>query len=170
MERINELLEKYFRGETTLVDEKELKIYFASGKVSTEHEPYRALFTVYEQELLEKAISPLKKVLPKQQAVKRLWIKTFAYSGIAAAILLAVWIQRPQQSDNYALVSGHRIEDADYAQKYAEKKLNKVNQMLKNSMKPMRSLETVRKSLQPMEKINETRDKLDEVQNKIQLK
>jgi len=168
MERITELLEKYFQGETTLVEENELKNYFGSGKVSSENEPYQALFSVLEQELLEKAKSPLKKVLPKQQTVKRIWIRTFAYSGIAAAILLAVWIQRPLPTENYAIVSGRRIEDADYAQKYAEKKLNKVNLMLKNSMRPMRSMETVRKSLEPMDKINKTRDKLDEVQNKIQ--
>lgn len=167
---MNELLEKYFRGETSLAEEKELKQYFAAGNVTATHEPYRALFGAFEQESEGKAVTPLKKVLPKQQTVKRIWIKTFAYSGIAAAILLAVWIQRPQEQETYAVVAGKRIEDTEYAQKYAEKKLNKVNQMLQNSMKPMQSLETVRKSFEPMQKIGETREKLDEIENKIQLK
>lgn len=170
MERIDELLEKYFRGETTLTEEKELKHYFAGGHVATDHEPYRALFGAFEQELSEKANDPLKKVLPRQQTVKRIWIKTFAYSGIAAAILLAVWIQRPQEQETYAVISGNRIEDADYAQKYAEKKLNKVNDILQNSMKPMQSLQTVKKSLEPMQKIEETREKLEDIENKIQFK
>ncbi|HET7734208.1 MAG TPA: hypothetical protein VFK73_10260 [Paludibacter sp.] len=170
MERIDELLEKYFGGETTLAEEKELKRYFETGNVAAAHEPYRALFDAFGQELEAKATDPLKKVLPKQQTVKRIWIKTFTYSGIAAAILLAVWIQRPQEQETYAIVAGNRIENTEYAQKYAEKKLNKVNQILRNSMKPMQSLETVRNSLEPMQKIGETKEKLDEIENKIQFK
>lgn len=171
MERINELLEKYFRGKTSLTEEKTLKEYFASGNVAAEHEPYRALFSVFEAELQEKATAPLLKVLPRQQTVKRLWIRTFAYTGIAATILLAIWVQFPkQQTENYAMVSGNRIEDTEYAQKYAEKKLNKVNQILKNSMRPMRSFQTVRNNLEPLQKIGETQQKLDEIENKIQLK
>lgn len=170
MERIDELLEKYFRGETTLAEEKELKQYFAGRHIATGHEPYRALFGVFEQELSAKAINPLKKVLPRQQTVKRIWIKTFAYSGIAAAILLAIWVQRPQEQETYAVISGNKIEDAEYAQKYAEKKLNKVNNILQNSMKPMQSLETVRKSLEPMQKLEETRERLNDIENKVQFK
>jgi len=170
MEKIDELLEKYFRGETTLDDEKNLKQYFATGNVASELEPYRALFDVFDQELQEKAIVPLKNVLPKQQTVKRIWIKTFAYSGIAAAILLTLWIQRPQQTENYAVISGKKIENAEYAQQYAEKKINKAGEIIKNSLEPMHSIQTVRKSLQPMQKIAETKEKLDDIQNKIQFK
>jgi len=170
MEKMNELLEKYFRGETTLDEEKELKQYFTTGNVASEHEPYRAMFVAFGQELQQKAKSPLKKVLPKQRAVIRIWIKSFAYSGIAATILIALWIQRPRQSENYAIVAGNRIEDSEYAQKYAEKKLNKANEILKNSMKPMKSVETVRHSLQPMQKVADTRKKLEEIENNIQFK
>jgi hypothetical protein len=167
---MNELLEKYFGGTTTLAEEKGLKQYFASVNVTKEHEPYRPLFAVFGEELAEKASAPLKKVLPKQQSIKRIWIKSFAYSGIAATILIALWIQRPNQSENYAVVAGNRIEDPEYAQKYAERKLNKVNEILQNSMKPMKSMETVRQSLQPMQKIAKTRQKLEEIENNIQFK
>jgi hypothetical protein len=170
MEKMNELLEKYFRGETTLDEEKELKQYFTTGNVASEHELYRSMFITFGQELKQKAKSPLKKVLPKQRGVTRIWIKTFAYTGIAATILIALWIQRPQQSENYAIVAGNRIEDSEYAQKYAEKKLNKVNEILKNSMRSMKSMETVRHSLQPMQKVADTRRKLEEIENNIQFK
>lgn len=170
MERINELLEKYFRGETTLAEEKELKEYFAGSSIKAEHKMYQPLFEAFSQELNEKAKTPLKKVLPRQQTVKQIWIKTFAYSGIAAAILLAVWIQRPQEQETYAVIGGNKIENTEYAQKYAEVKLNKVNQILRKSMRPMQSLETVRKGLEPMQKLEETREKLNEVENKIQFK
>jgi hypothetical protein len=170
MERMNELLEKYFRGETNLAEEKELKQYFAGDNIKPEHEVYQALFGAFNQELSEKANAPLKKVLPRQQTVKRIWIKTFAYSGVAAAILLAVWIQRPHEQETYAVIGGNKIENTEYAQKYAEEKLNKVNKILRNSMKPMQSLETVRKGLEPIQKLEETREKLNEIENKIQFK
>jgi len=170
MEKMNELLDKYFKGETTLEQEKELKNYFIGTNIAEKHKPYQALFDVFAEELEDKACLPLKKVWPKQQSVKRLWIKAFSYSGIAATILIVLWIQRPQQSDNYAIVSGNRIEDPDYAQKYAEKKFSKVNEILKNSMQPMKSIETVRQSLQPMQKIGKVQKQTDEVENNIQLK
>jgi len=90
MEMMNELLEKYFRGETSLAEEKELKKYFSEGNVAAVHEIYRALFEEFRQELNETAKTPLKKVIPVQRKIKRIWIQTFAYTSIAATILLLV--------------------------------------------------------------------------------
>ncbi len=168
MEKMNELLEKYFRGETSLDEEKELKKYFLFGNVKSEHEPYRALFEVFDMEVHEKAETPLKKVTFIQHREKHTWIKTFSYSGIAAAIILALWIQRPKQSDDFAIISGRRIDNSEYAQKYAAEKLNKATFILRSSMKPLKSFATVRKSMEPMKKISDTREKLHEIKNKIQ--
>jgi hypothetical protein len=68
------------------------------------------------------------------------------------------------------VISGDRIEDTDFAQKYAEKKLNKVNDILINSMKPMQNIDKARQSLKQINKISETRDRIQEIQNKIQIK
>lgn len=168
MEKMNELLEKYFRGETSLNEEKELRKYFLSRNVKSEHEHYRALFEAFDQELSEKAGTPLKKVIFMQHKETHTWIRTFSYSGIAAAIVLALWIQRPKQSDDFAIISGKRIENSEYAQKYAAEKLNKATCILRSSMKPMQSFATVRKNLEPMKKISDTRNKLHEIKNKIQ--
>lgn len=168
MEKMNELLEKYFRGETSLAEEKELKNYFLSGNVKPEHEPYRALFEAFDQELNEKAEVSVHTLVFMQRKEGYSWIKTLSYSGIAAAVVLSLWIQRPRQSDDFAIISGRRIENSDYARKYAAEKLNRVNNVLRNSMKPMQSFATVRKSLEPMKKIGDTREKLNEIKNKIQ--
>lgn len=170
MEKLNELLEKYFRGETTLSEENELKKHFSSDEVAPHHEMYRSMFAVFELEKQE-TINPTKKLIdPRKRSLKRLWIQTFSYSGIAAAILLTLWIQRPVPSENYAVVSGTRIEDSEYAQKYVERKLNKASEILTNGMKPMQSIDKVRESMKPMEKISETREKIEEIQNKLQIK
>ena len=170
MEMMNELLEKYFRGETSLTEEKELKKYFASQEVKKEHEIYRALFVVFDQEKHETAKVPLKKVLAKQNRVKQLWIRTFSYSGIAAALVLALWIQRPQQNGDYAVIHGRRIDSPEYAQEYAKKRMNKVSQMLARSMKPMQSLEKVRENMQPLQNVSDIKEKMVEIQNKLQFK
>ena len=164
MEMMNELLEKYFRGETSLHEEAELKQYFALGNIKKEHEPYRALFGVFETEKHDTAKAPLKKVAIKQNQVKTLWIKTFAYSGIAAALILALWIQRPQQNGDYAVIHGRRIESPEYAQQYAEKKMNSVNEILKDGLKPMKRMEMVKKNLQLLNKISETQDRINELE------
>ena len=170
MDRITELLEKYFQGETTLAEENELKQHFKTERVSPEHEIHRALFQSFELELLDKAETPMKKVLPKQGKVKRIWIRTFAYSGIAASLILALWIQQPQQSDNYAVVDGNRIQDSEYAEKYTVNKINQVHNILNRSMQPMHNLQTVRKDLQPMHKLTDIKERMDDIQNKLQFK
>jgi hypothetical protein len=169
METMNDLLEKYFRGETSLAEEQVLKNYFLSGQISAEHELYKALFDTFEEEKQYKSTAYLKMVADKQSSGKHIWIKTLSYSGIAAALILALCVVKPaKQSDTFAIISGKRIESTEYAQKYAEAKMLKVNNILRSSMKPMRSLSTVRKGLEPLRKISETKEKIEEIKNKVQ--
>ena len=44
MKKIDNILEKYFEGETTLDEEKLLRSYFQSGKVTDEHLAYAPIF------------------------------------------------------------------------------------------------------------------------------
>lgn len=44
LDKIEILLEKYFDGETTIAEEKELKIYFSSSDVAQHLEHYRGMF------------------------------------------------------------------------------------------------------------------------------
>jgi hypothetical protein len=170
MEMMNELLEKYFRGETSLAEEKELKQYFSTGEVTAEHEIYRALFEEFELELNETAIAPLKIIIPKQKKIKHVWIRTFALTAIAATLLLLLWIRMPDSTDNYAIIGGNRINNSEFAERYTQKKLNKVNSMLARSMKPIQSLDKVRDNLQPLQSVSDMKDKMNEIQNKLQFK
>ena len=164
MERMNDLLEKYFRGETSLSEEKELKHYFSTGNLVPEHELYRPLFGVFELELNDTAITPLIKVIPKQRKIKHIWIKTFAYTGIAATLLLLLWVQLPRTSENYAVINGTRIDNQEYVQRYAQKKMNYVNEILKDGLRPMQRLNVVNHTLQPLNVIKETHDKMIEIE------
>jgi len=147
MERINKLLDNYFKGESTLAEEVELKQYFTTGTIAPEHKAYSALFQAFGQELQQKYTAPITTVLPKQPSGKRMWVRAFVYSGIAASLVLAVWIQRPRQEADYAIIRGRRIDNPEYAQRYAEKKLNDVNEMLQHRLKPLRDAETLKENL-----------------------
>ena len=169
MEKVNDLLERYFKCETTLAEENELKQYFRSKQLSEEHRVYQSLFAAFDEELNQKIIEPIEyKVVSKN--LKSFWIQTFAYSGIAATVALAIWFQRPKQSENFAMVSGTKIQDTEYAQKYAEKKFNQINDILNRSMKPVDNIEKVRKDLQPIRKISNVKEQMNELQNKLQIK
>jgi len=146
MERINKLLDNYFKGATTLAEEAELKQYFATGTIDPEHTPYSALFEAFGQELQQQYSAPVIKVQPKP-AVKRMWVRTLIYSGIAASLVLAVWIQRPRQEEDYAIIRGQRIDNPEYAQRYAEKKLKDVNEMLRYKLKPLRDAQALKDNL-----------------------
>ncbi|MDR3652447.1 MAG: hypothetical protein P4L34_05690 [Paludibacter sp.] len=150
MEKMSELIEKYFRGETTLAEEITLNDYFKSGDIKAEHVVYQYLFEAFDLERNEKIEVPLKtfEVFPSRR--KNIWLKTLSYSGIAAALVFALWIQRPHRSDDFAIISGKRIENQEYVKKYATAKLNKVNDILRSSMEPLQSLNKVKKAMKPL--------------------
>lgn len=147
MERINKLLENYFKGETTLAEEAELKQYFATGTIAPEYKPYSALFQAFGQEVQQQYTAPMTIVLPKQPSGKRMWVRAVVYSGIAASLVLAVWIQRPRQEEDYAIIRGRRIDNPEYAQRYAEKKIDAINKMVQNGLKPLRNMEVVKENI-----------------------
>ena len=158
---MNDLLEKYFRGETSLTEEKELKHYFSTGNVVPEHEIYRPLFEVFELELEDIATSPLIKVIPKQRKIKQIWIKTFAYTGIAATLVVLFWVQLPRTTENYAVINGSRIDNQEFVQQYTEKKLSKVTTVFAKALKPMKSFEEIRENIEPIQNIPNIREKVD---------
>ena len=47
---INQLLDKYWEGETSLQEEETLKQYFQNGKVAQEHRQFQALFQFFKEE------------------------------------------------------------------------------------------------------------------------
>ena len=172
MESINILIEKYFNGETTLQEENILKNYFKSEKVEASHEIYRPLFEVFQRESEEIYQPKSVKVIDYQPTNRRRnWLQIASISGVAATVLLAIWfLHFNTDGADYAVVNGKRINDAEYAQKIAQAKVDKVNDVLGRSFKPMGSFKKVRRSLEPVNKLSEVRLNLNEIENKLNFK
>lgn len=83
---IEQLLEKYDNGETTLKEEKVLKAYFAQDEVAPHLESYKAMFQYFnntKQELYTKDV-PLK---PRKSYIYQ-WISVAAVAVLMLGILI----------------------------------------------------------------------------------
>jgi hypothetical protein len=92
--KIEELLEKYDNGETTLQEEQQLKNYFSQETVAPHLEMYKPLFTYFainQQEQFTKDV-PLK-TKPNNWYT---WISVAA----VAVIMLSVYFNQPNQIDD----------------------------------------------------------------------
>lgn len=79
LRQIEILLERYFEGETTLQEEKELKAYFSSSEVAPQLECYKPMFANFQK---QKEVQ-FTKALPLQPR-KRNYVK---WIGVAASLV-----------------------------------------------------------------------------------
>ncbi len=119
LSNIEKLLEKYFEGETTISEEKELKVYFTRETVPSHLERYKDLFQFFSE---ESNVTATKDLTIKTR-------KTFRYSwiGIAASVALIAGIfltktPTPDPIDTF--------EDPEIALQETKKILNMVSQYM----------------------------------------
>jgi hypothetical protein len=101
--KIEQLLEKYDDGETTLQEEQQLKNYFSQETVAPHLEMYKPLFTYFlvnQQEQFTKDV-PLK---PESNN----WYKWISVAAVAV-IMLSVYFNKPDQ-DLYGTYSPEEKE------------------------------------------------------------
>lgn len=146
---MNDLLEKYWNGQTSLKEEKELKTYFKSTKVAPEHEVYRSFFNtlVTEQVTDVDSFDAFAKVNLKQsqenQFVKRRWM------GLAIAasfsLLLAVGVGLYQEEQTATPPDLGTYETPEEAREAALKMLELVSVKLnkgRSNMQPLNTLDS----------------------------
>lgn len=121
MIKIEEILERYWEGESTLEEEKLLRTYFRSDKVSSEHLPYRDLFSFYDVESENKYMGSMDvpdKIKYTTQRTKILTIVRRVISAAAVITLLfaSVFIIRNELSEKTGQVDTvYEINDPDEA-------------------------------------------------------
>jgi len=144
LDRIEILIEKYFEGETSIAEEKELKAYFSSSDVAQHLEQYKPVFGYFSQAKQEQftASIPLKSKRRKIVAwlsvaasvVVMLGIGFFAYQNTSEptqenlGVIDDPEIAFKETQKALALISKHvntGIESVNYLGEYQQSK-NKI--------------------------------------------
>lgn len=84
LDRIEKIVEKYFEGETSSAEEKELKIYFSSSDVAEHLKQYQSIFGYFAQEKGKTLHKELSLPTKKQNVV--MWL------SIAASVVLLLGV------------------------------------------------------------------------------
>lgn len=149
---IRGILEKYWEGETTLEEEKELRSYFASSQVSEEFAPYTPLFAYFDDEQhiqMEAEISQ-----PKLQGGGRIVNLKWAINVAASiAIFIAMYFVNKQISSKnntfqYAYHDTYQtpeeaLEEVKQALFYVSSKMNKGVNTTTQSLEKMEPLSEI---------------------------
>ncbi|MBP8965921.1 MAG: hypothetical protein KBG33_00835 [Paludibacteraceae bacterium] len=168
MKEIDDLLNKYFEGKTTLEEENYLKSYFRNEEIQPEHEVYKTLFHVFDEKAKEKIPQPVDEK-NAQPNVKRFWKLTAVITGIAAAFLMIIWVMPIEKNQDFAIVNGEKIENTQFAQNYALEKLNNVSYKLETNLKPLEAIATVKSRMEPVKKIPEIKKRMEKIEETIHL-
>lgn len=79
---IEALLDKYFEGETSIAEEKQLKAYFGSPGVAQHLEQYRPLFGYFEE---QKQTQQFDKTIPLKPGKRKIYV---AWLSVAASVVV----------------------------------------------------------------------------------
>ena len=97
LKKIEELLDAYFEGATTMQQEQELRDYFTSGDVAPHLEPYMAMFNAFLSAQGEKFTGTI--TLPKKK-------RNLAWIPVAASIAAVIGL--------FVFFGGSQLKPHDY--------------------------------------------------------
>lgn len=125
LDRIENLIEKYFNGETSIAEENELKLYFTSTNVAQHLEQYQPVFGYFAQAKTEqfKATIPLKS--KKRNLV--VWL------SIAASVVVMLGIgtfMYNQTNDEIEFEGCNANDNPEVVLKETQKALDLVSQKI----------------------------------------
>jgi hypothetical protein len=146
---MNDLLEKYWNGQTSLKEEKELRTYFKSEKVAPEHEIYRSFFNtlVTEQVTDVGRFDAFAKVKQKQSQenrfIKRKWMGLAIAASFSLLFALGVGFYQEEQTTTPPDLGTY--ETPEEAREAALKMLELVSVKLnkgRSNMQPLNTLDS----------------------------
>ncbi len=122
LDRIEQLLEKYFEAQTSIAEEKELKEYFSSSDVAQHLERYKPLFgyTIQARQEQFSAILPLK--TNKRKSV--IWISAAASVIVLLGVSLFTYNHYNQPKSNDL----GTFDDPEIAYKETQKALAMISE------------------------------------------
>lgn len=129
MDRLDELIEKYFDGQTTCAEERAIRHAFAQGPVPDNLEVYRPLFAglarLSESQAHTEEMKPPRRKINLRSPRLRYWA-----GGIAAGLALCLVLARLLPGDaaeSYVIIDGKRYTDPALVQAKACEALDNVS-------------------------------------------
>ena len=123
---IDNLIQKYFDGESTLKDEIMIRRYLLENdSIPEKHERVKAIFLFFDSERHKKSSLQFEKLVPKLKK-KRTINRMFYYAAAASiALLFGVWLLKTgsKEKNVYAYINGKPVENKEMAYKEAQKAL-----------------------------------------------
>ncbi len=115
-DRADELIEKYYEGNTSCSEENELRIFLGNKKLPAKYDVEKAIFGYLRN---------------NQQSVKKNIPHTLIYRGVAAAVILliggiAVYKYSSPDYTTIAYIDGKKIEDIEQVKTLASNSLHNV--------------------------------------------
>lgn len=131
--KTEELLEKYFDGQTTCEEERALRRFFASDQVPEHLEVYRPLFACIDREAEAFRAAQKEEAAPATHpaGVRKPTRLYYLTTGIAAALLLCIGIagllpHATPARTGYAIIDGRYCDDPQLVQAKALEALQNV--------------------------------------------
>ncbi|KQO32992.1 hypothetical protein ASF10_19525 [Flavobacterium sp. Leaf82] len=91
--KIEDILEKYFEGETSIAEEKELKDYFSSPNVAQHLEQYKPMFGYFSQVKEQKSTQEFKNLARTDEAIPlKTKKRNVAWLSIAASVVVLLGV------------------------------------------------------------------------------
>ncbi len=97
LNRIESILEKYFQGETSVFEEKELKEYFSSSDVAQHLEKYKPLFGYFSKASSEEFKQTIT-LQTKKHNVK--WLSIAASVVVLLGISTFTYLHQPEETND----------------------------------------------------------------------
>jgi len=135
LDKIKIQIEKYFKSETTIAEENELRAYFSSSDVPSSLEQYKPIFSHLD---LEKNPKFDQEILLKSRNRNWLWLSVMA----AVVVLLGVGVfgyfnfYDPSQDENLGT-----YDDPEVAFKQTQKALSRLSTNLNTGIESMHYIE-----------------------------
>lgn len=109
---IDQLLEKYFDGQTSLKEEQTLRDYFSGKEIYPEHKIYTPIFAFFNEE--RKLIKPKKRKI-------NLYYRIGAVACIALLLTVGLKFQNKENDANKSIIyiDGKKISDKQIISKHA---------------------------------------------------
>lgn len=107
LQKIEQMLDAYFEGETSVAEEKILQEYFKLDEVAPHLEVYRDMFVYFAQAKTEKSESKIKSLQPKNSGVLK---NMKQWYSIAALLVVALGVTFFLQNNSSTITDSERLE------------------------------------------------------------